>query len=70
MLSETLKIFFVTHEKNAGLDCVKEVGLELFSQGFIRGYRACFGQHMSMPQSTVKISSCAPCLQLSPAFPP
>jgi len=44
MLSETLKIFFVTHEKNAGLDCVKEVGQELFSKGFIRGYRACFAQ--------------------------
>lgn len=45
MLSETLKIFFVTHEKNAGLNCVKEVGQDVFGKGFIRGYRTCFAQH-------------------------
>ncbi|MEB8056098.1 hypothetical protein [Pseudomonas fulva] len=45
MLSESLKIFFVTLEKNAGLDCEKSCGPNIFNKGFIRGYRICFAKH-------------------------
>ncbi|VVN69523.1 hypothetical protein PS834_00321 [Pseudomonas fluorescens] len=44
MLSESLKIFFVTHEKNAGLDFEKLWGKNIFSKGFIRGYRISFAK--------------------------
>lgn len=44
MLSESLKIYFVTHEKNAGLDFDKLWGKNIFSKGFIRGYRTCFAK--------------------------
>ncbi|PSS59206.1 hypothetical protein [Pseudomonas sp. BBP2017] len=44
MLSESLKIFFVTHEKNLGLDFEKSLGKNVFSKGFIRGYRTCFAK--------------------------
>lgn len=45
MLSESLKIFFVTHEKIAGLDCEKTCGQNVFNKGFIRGYRTCFAKN-------------------------
>ncbi|POA55367.1 MULTISPECIES: hypothetical protein [unclassified Pseudomonas] len=45
MLSESLKIFFVTHEKIVGLDCEKSCGEKIFSKGFIKGYRTCFAKH-------------------------
>lgn len=45
MLSESLKIFFVTHEKIAGLDCEKSCGQNVFNKGFIRGYRTCFAKN-------------------------
>lgn len=45
MLSESLKIFFVTHEKIAGLDCEKSCGQNIFKKGFIHGYRTCFAKH-------------------------
>ena len=44
MLSESLKIFFVTHEKNAGLDFEKLWGRKTFSKGFIRGYQTSFAR--------------------------
>ncbi|WP_411961169.1 hypothetical protein ACK3BE_33380 (plasmid) [Pseudomonas mandelii] len=43
MLSESLKVFFATHEQEAGLDCEKECGP--FKKGFIQGYRTCFAKH-------------------------
>lgn len=45
MLSESLKIFFVTHEKIAGLDCEKSCGENAFNKGFIRGYQTCFAKN-------------------------
>ncbi len=45
MLSESLKIFFVTHENIAGLDCEKSCGQNIFKKGFIHGYRTCFATH-------------------------
>jgi hypothetical protein len=45
MLSESLKVFFATHEMNAGLDCKSSCGANIFARGFIHGYKACFAKH-------------------------
>lgn len=45
MLSESLKIFFVTHKKIAGLDCKKSCGQNVFDKGFISGYQTCFAKN-------------------------
>ena len=45
MLSESLKVFFRTLERNSGLDCEAECGAKAFKKGFIGGYRTCFAKH-------------------------
>lgn len=42
MLSESLKVYLRTLERNAGLDCETECGPKVFKKGFISGYRICF----------------------------
>lgn len=46
MLSESLKAFFLAHERQLGVSFEEQLGEEtfkkIFSNGFIRGYRICF----------------------------
>lgn len=46
MLSESLKVYFTTWEKELGVECQKALKKDFNEGGFIRGYRECFGQHL------------------------
>ncbi|WP_404939775.1 hypothetical protein P7C00_15300 [Pseudomonas sp. JDS08PS003] len=46
MLSDTLKIFFMTHEEINGFDCMGACGKGFFKKnGFIQGYRTGFAHY-------------------------
>jgi hypothetical protein len=43
MLSDTLKLYFMTWERQLGIECQKHLPKE-FKKGFVNGYEACYGQ--------------------------
>lgn len=48
MLSESLKLYFMTWERELGIRCSGELAKEFKQFGFLHGYKLCFGQALEI----------------------